>query len=183
MNHSEKIFSLLLHANQLKRTARTGWGMRGVPNAENVAAHSYGVAFIALTLAQTHPDPVDMGKLLTMAILHDLPEALTTDIPTPAWRYLPPGVKMEVERGAMNEMFEDVPFRGNLLPVWEELHAAQTAEAKLTHDADKLDMYLQAYIYEEQTGNRQLDGFWQSKPTFYSPEATAVYDQLLSLRQ
>ena len=43
---------LLLDAHRLKRTPRTGWVMRGVPDAESVADHSYGVAFIALLLAE-----------------------------------------------------------------------------------------------------------------------------------
>lgn len=47
------VLKTLLHGNQLKRTARTGWVQRGVPNAENVAAHSYGVVFTTLVLAQT----------------------------------------------------------------------------------------------------------------------------------
>ena len=46
------VLNTLLHGNQLKRTARTGWVQRGVPNAENVAAHSFGVVFVALVLAQ-----------------------------------------------------------------------------------------------------------------------------------
>jgi putative hydrolases of HD superfamily len=181
-NNAETIISTLFHANQLKRTARTGWVMRGVPDPENVAAHSYGVAFTALTLAQLSDEPVDLGKLLSMAILHDLPEGLTTDIPTPAWRYLPPGVKLDVERGAMNEILESASFRENLLMVWEELHEGQSVEAKLTHDADKIDLYLQTYIYEQQTGSRQLAGFWSGEPSFHSPAAQAVYNWLYERR-
>jgi putative hydrolase of HD superfamily len=182
MNNAETIIPILLHANQLKRTARTGWAMRGVPNAENVAAHSYGVAFTALTLAQLSAEPVDLSKLLTMAILHDLPEGLTTDIPTPAWRYLPPGVKQEVERGAMNEILNGASFRENLLAIWEELHEGQSVEAQLTHDADKIDLYLQAYIYERQTGNRQLAEFWTAVPIFHSPAAEEIYKWLTEAR-
>ena len=37
------MLELLLHGNQLKRTARTGWVQRGVPLPENVAAHTFGV--------------------------------------------------------------------------------------------------------------------------------------------
>ncbi|MBE2199238.1 MAG: HD family hydrolase [Anaerolinea sp.] len=172
------LLTLLQHGNQLKRTARAGWVQRGVPNAENVAAHSYGVVFTALTLAQLIEEPLDLGRLLAMAALHDLPEGLTTDIPTPAWRYLPPGIKTEVERGAMNEILQDAPFAGAWLDLWEELHAAQTAAARLVHDADKLDMYLQAYIYQRQTGNQQLREFWRTPHTFYFPQAQAVYDAL-----
>lgn len=180
--NNNPIPQLLLHANQLKRTARTGWVMRGVANAENVAAHSYGVAFTALILAQASAEPVDLGKLLTMAILHDLPEGLTTDIPTPAWRYLPPGVKREVERGALNEILHGVSFSEDLAAVWEELHDGQSVEAKLTHDADKIDLYLQAYIYEKQTGNRQLAEFWTAVPIFHSTAAQGVYDWLREVR-
>lgn len=78
------ILQTLLHGNQLKRTTRTGWARRGVPDPENVAAHSYGVAHITLILAQLLEQPLDLGRALAMAVLHDLPESLTTDIPRPA---------------------------------------------------------------------------------------------------
>jgi len=182
MNDAAEIARLLLHGNQLKRTARTGWVQRGVVNAENVAAHSYGVAFTALILAQLSDETLDLSKLLTMAILHDLPEGLTTDIPSPAWRYLPPDIKLTVERGALSDILAGLPFQDDLQAVWEELHAGQTAEARLTHDADKIDLYIQAYIYEQQTGNRQLAEFWRDEPAFYSPAAQAVYDWLCEER-
>ena len=178
----------LLIANQLKYTARTGWVQRGVPNAENVAAHSYGVVFTALALAQLLSDeqsaePIDLGRLLAMAALHDLPEALTTDIPTPAWRYLPPGIKTAVERGAMQQIVADTPFAIFFMSLWEELHATETTIARLVHDADKLDMYLQAAVYEEQFGNSHLAEFWANPHTFHFPQAQAVYDELRARRE
>jgi putative hydrolase of HD superfamily len=176
------VLNTLLHGNQLKRTARTGWTQRGVPNAENVAAHSFGVVFVALVLAQVVEEPLDLGRLLAIAALHDLPEALTTDIPTPAWRYLPPGIKTAVERGAMQEMLGETVFAPAFMDLWEELHAAQTPEAKLVHDADKLEMYLQAMVYEKQTGNVQLEEFWERPYTFNYPQAQAIYDELRSQR-
>ncbi len=176
------VLNTLLHGNQLKRTARTGWVQRGVPHAENVAAHSFGVVFVALVLAQVVEEPLDLGRLLAIAALHDLPEALTTDIPTPAWRYLPPGIKTEVERGAMQEMLGETEFSSALMDLWEELHAAQTPEAKLAHDADKLEMFLQAMVYKKQTGNRQLEEFWERPYTFNYPQAQAIYDTLIASR-
>lgn len=172
----------LLHANQLKRAARTGWGQRGVPDAESVAAHSFGVVFTALTLAQLVNEPLDLGKLLALAALHDLPEALTTDIPTPAWRYLPPGIKTDVERGAMAEMLADTPFAADWLRLWEDLHTNKTAEARLVHDADKLEMYLQAWVYEQQFGNRFLAEFWVNTPTFHFAEAQRIYEEIRDCR-
>lgn len=172
------VINLLLHGNQLKRTARTGWVQRGVPNPENVAAHSFGVIYAALTLLPLVDEPLDAARVLAMATLHDLPEGLTTDIPTPAWRYLPPGIKTDVERGAMQEMLQDAPFAPNWLALWEELHAAQTAEAQLVHDADKLDMYLQAWVYQQQTGNRFLAEFWHKPRTFHFLQSQVIYEEL-----
>jgi len=176
------VLNTLLHGNQLKRTPRTGWVQRGVPNPENVAAHSFGVVFTTLILAPLVAENVDLGKALAMAALHDLPEGLTTDIPTPAWHYLPPGIKTSVERQAMLTMLADADFAAPLLAWWEELHAAATPEAHLVHDADKLDMFLQAVIYEEQTGNRQLAEFWRVPHAFYYPQAQALYDELRQRR-
>lgn len=177
------ILLTLLHGNQLKRTVRTGWVQRGVANPENVAAHSFGVVYAVMALSQLVADPIEMEKALAMAALHDLPEGLTTDIPTPAWRYLPQGIKTQVERAAMQEMLVGTPFESRWMALWEELHAAETAESRLVHDADKLDMFIQAYMYEKQTGNLQLAEFWAKPHTFHYPEAQAIYDTLRAMRE
>lgn len=172
------LVDILLHGNQLKRTARTGWVQRGVLDGENVAAHSYGVAYATLLLAQLVEEPVDLGKALALAILHDLPEGLTTDIPAPAWRYLPAGSKAEAERGALEEMLGDAPFAARFRAWWEELALDDSPEARLVHDADKVDMFLQAVVYEEQTGNTHLQEFWDVAHEFHYPAAQAVYETL-----
>lgn len=177
------VLQALLHGNQLKRTTRTGWAQRGIPQPESVAAHSFGVTYTALILAQFSPEPIDSGKLLAMAAIHDLPEGLTTDIPTPAWRFLPAGIKTDVERHAMQEILSDDPFASSLMPLWEELHANESLEAKLVHDADKLEMCLQASVYEQQYGNTYLAEFWQKQVTFHFPAAQAIYNELRSRRE
>ena len=177
------VLNLLMHGNQLKCTPRTGWAQRGVTDAESVAGHSFGVVYTALILAQLIAEPIDLGRLLAMAALHDLPEGLTTDIPTPAWRFLPPGIKTSVERGAVGEIMVDVPFAAEWMDIWEELHRGETAVARLTHDADKLDMFLQAWGYEQQTGNRRLSEFWAKPRQFHFPESQAIYEALRQQRQ
>ena len=172
------VVELLLHGNQLKRITRTGWVQRGVPEAENVAAHSYGVAFAVLVLSTLLEEPLDLGRALAMAILHDLPEGLTGDIPTPSWRYLPQGVKIEVERSAMGDILDGADFASGLLPLWEELHRAESIEARLVHDADKIDLFLQALVYQEQTGNRHLGEFWAVPAKLNLPQSQALYGEL-----
>lgn len=176
----QQLVRLLQYGNQLKQTVRTGWLQRGVPQAESVAAHSYGVVFTALLLAPFIPVSLDLGRVLAMAALHDLPEALTTDIPTPAWRHLPQGSKLEVERAMMAHMAAQ--SHSDWLAIWEDLQAAESAEARLVHDADKIDLYLQALIYEEQSGNLRLAEFWENVPTFHYPTALHLYERLRERR-
>jgi putative hydrolase of HD superfamily len=169
---------ILRYANQLKRTARTGWVQRGVPASEDVAAHSYGVVFATLLLASLIGEPVDLGRALALAVLHDLPEALTTDIPSPAWRLLPAGLKPGVERSAMETVLGAAPFAAQWLAWHDELALNESAEARLVHDADKIDLFVQALVYEEQSGNRHLQEFWEVAPAFHFPAARAIYEAL-----
>lgn len=176
--NTEQIIDLLTYGNQLKRTTRTGWVQRGVPNPENVAAHSYGVVYTAMILANLIDEPTDLGRLLALATLHDLPEALTSDIPVPAWRVLGREHKTAVELTALQTILQETPFADQWFELWQELQQNESIEAKLVHDADKLEMYLQATIYQEQTGNQHLGEFWHTPYKANFPQTQALYDTL-----
>lgn len=178
------IVNLLLNGIRLKQMPRTGWLQRGVPHAENVAAHSYGVCLTTLALIEAISQPFAVARVMAMATLHDLPESMTSDIPSPAKRFMgDPNIKVKMERAALLEMTDDVPFGGSWRALWEEYVAAESAEAKLVHDADKIDLFLQALTYQQQTGNRLLEQFWQTPPQFHYPEAQAIYDYLYTVRE
>ena len=182
---TEQLISLLLNGIQLKQMPRTGWLQVGVPNPENVAAHSHGVTLAAMALAEVIDHPFDMARVLSMAVLHDLPESTTSDIPSPVKRFFPddmPNFKQRMERGAMQEMTAGVSFGAVWRELWEEMSAEISAESHLVHDADKVDMYLQAIVYEQQFGNSHLAKFWTKRHSFHFPEAQAIYDQLAASR-
>ena len=181
-NSQDFVLDILIYANQLKRTARTGWIQRGIPAAENVADHSYGVSFTTLILAKRISEDIDLEKALIMALLHDLPEGLTSDIPAPAWRFLPAGSKAKSERKAMVTILDSDREASDLMAIWEEYQEEGSPEARLVHDADKIDLYLQALIYEEQTNNQQLQEFWLNQVEFHYPAAQVIYDSLKTRR-
>jgi putative hydrolase of HD superfamily len=184
--NTDAYLSLLCTANQLKTLPRTGWLQRGVPNAENVAAHSFGVVLAALLLAELVEEPIDMARVLAMAALHDVPEALTSDIPSPVQRFFPAwesSLKTHIEREALHEMTDDLPFAPRWHALWEELHAEQSAESRIVQDADKLDLFVQAYLYEQQTGTRRLAEFWTTPYAFYFAPAQTIYDALRAKRR
>ena len=180
------ILNLALHAAQLKRIPRMGWLMRGAPlggQPENVAAHSYGVVFLTMLLLDLDEEELDRDLALRMAVLHDLAESLIGDLPKMATHFISRTAKHAAEREAMSEILQQTPFATDYLQLWESYNAAQRAEAQIVKDADKLDMMIQAYLYE-QAGQRNLQDFWEncSAEAFYTPVARSLFAELLDLR-
>jgi putative hydrolase of HD superfamily len=180
------MLSLALHAAQMKRIPRMGWVIRGAPlggQPENVAAHSYGVVFITLLLLDATDVPLDRERTLRMAIVHDLAESLIGDLPRPLRRFISDETKHAAEHAALNEILTSYPHADALREAWEEYHAGTSAEAQVVKDADRLDMMIQAFLYE-QAGQKNLDDFWQSRyaTNFNTPTATTMFTDLLAKR-
>ncbi|WP_456481921.1 HD domain-containing protein [Methanopyrus sp.] len=131
---------------RLKRVLRTGWLVRGVPRSsvESVAEHSFGAATLAWEvcrrLAELGTD-VDPYKTVVMALIHDLPEALTLDLDVEASRMFG-DAKREAEEKAAERVLD-----GELLELWREFERRESPEAKAAKLADSLDMALQALEY------------------------------------
>ena len=129
----------LLEMLELKQLPRTGWVRSDVDNPESVAAHSWGMAILALRLS---PENLDMIKVLSMCLVHDLPEVRIGDL-TP---HDDVSNKAELERAAMSMIAP------NWLEIFEEYEEGATEEAKFVKQIDKLDMGLQAILYQNQQG-------------------------------
>ncbi len=137
----------LLEAWGLKALPRTGWGLRGIQNAESVAAHSWGIAALVLVFL---PEDLDTARALTYATMHDLAEVRVGDL-TPA-DGVAPAVKHALERDAMLGLCAGLPRGGHLLATWDAYEAQADPEARFVRQLDRLDMALQALLYERNTG-------------------------------
>jgi len=160
-----QLISLFLEVTTLKYLPRTGWLLRGVPDAESIADHSFHTAFVVLALADvlnasgTLPSPLDTGKALAIAVLHDLPEARLTDLPGPTKHLIPREVKAEAEVKALAALTSALPSAVRFQALWREFEDESTPEGKLVRDADKVEMMIQCLRYEL-SGSRGLDDFW-----------------------
>ena len=125
----------LLEMLELKQLSRTGWVRSGVENPESVAAHSWGMAVLALRLA---PKDLNLERVLSLCLVHDLPEVRIGDL-TP---HDDTSNKAELEHKAMSDMAPQ------WLSLFEEYEAGETAEAQFVKQIDKLDMGLQAIMYQ-----------------------------------
>jgi putative hydrolase of HD superfamily len=180
---------VLLEAMGLKWMPRAGWQMRGVPNPESVAEHTFGVAFTALLLAGALQEAggqapeLKLDRVLTMAVLHDLAEVRLTDLPASAVRLISGPVKSQAEAEAISHVLARLPQAKALLALWHDFEEDGSAEGRLVRDADKLEMVAQCLRYE-QAGCRGLDEFWlaMDQHAWYVPLSAGVYARLKALR-
>jgi len=123
----------------LKNVARAGWVRAGVDSPESVAAHSWGMAILALKLC---PPGLDLARVLSLCLIHDLPEVRVGDL-TP---HDDCSTKAQDERKAMLEMAPQ------WIDLFDDYENGTTPEAKFVKQLDKLDMGLQAKVYEREQG-------------------------------
>lgn len=168
---------------QLKHLFRQGWLRVGVPRdrCESIAEHSFGVALLSLFIAETHfAGRADANRVLRIAILHDVGEARVGDL-TPHDPTTPDD-KHERERNAVREILGKLPHGGDYLSCWEEYEHGESLEAKIVKQADRLEMALQATVYEHGLG-LNLDEFYASAwKAMESPEFRALLDGIEEAR-
>lgn len=149
-----------IQATQLKQLYRQGWLRRGVPAdmCESVAEHTFGVALLALFLLPLFPH-LDALTVLQMALLHDLGEAIAGDF-TPQDN-ISPDEKHRRERDGVRAIVADLPDGQALLALWERYERNDTPEARFVRQIDRLEMALQAFVYERLL-SLDLEEFFQS---------------------
>jgi len=131
-----KIINFFFEMGMLKKTPRSGFQFLG-SGRESVADHSFRVAMIGFALARMDAS-VDPFKVVCMCLVHDLPEARTGDQNYVNKRY----VTVD-ETGAITDLAASLPFGDELKELLKEYRDSATAEGRLVHDADQLDLILE----------------------------------------
>ncbi|MFO7836776.1 MAG: HD family hydrolase [Candidatus Thorarchaeota archaeon] len=193
--HSKEIMNLLLKLNNLKNLSRSGWSLAGIQNqtAESVADHSWGTAVIALLLALLENGTgsnLNISRILTMAIIHDSPESILSDIPSSTVlreHEQFQQVKLDLENRGFEILFSDLSeekIQQKLAISWQEYTSGKTKEAKIVKSADILDMLIQARSFENSgTPPYLLDSFFTTSQDILrvlgSDFAMDIFDELL----
>jgi putative hydrolase of HD superfamily len=170
---NETMLALHRRLLTLKLLPRTGWLQRGMHMVESIAEHTFGVATLALIIGDMIPD-VDRGRLLAIALLHDMAEALIGDLPVTASNLFGSEAKHKAERLAMIDLFGELPQIDEYLELWDEYTNRSSREARLVKQLDRLEMLLQALAYE-QAGHRGMAEFWEGCDEGWSSEFPLVH--------
>ena len=170
----ERITNFLKISYGLKRERRIGWITKASINRpESVADHVFGTALISMIIGDLKG--LNTCKIIRMALIHDLAEALIGD-------------KSPIEK---DKLVEDEIFRKicSQLPsdlgksykeLWNELSNKKTAESKLFKEIDKLEIAVQAFEYckEGYSKDNLSDLVNSSRKALKDPLIIQIFDQL-----
>lgn len=109
---------------------------------ENDAEHSWHIAVMAMLFQEYAVEPVDIGRVVQMCVVHDLVEIEAGD----TFAYDAKGNldKEKREKEAADRLFAKLPKdQGDLIrSLWEEFDAMETADAKYAACMDRLQPFL-----------------------------------------
>ena len=119
--------------NILRQTHLSGDGRR-----ENDAEHAWHMAIMAYVLREYSNEPVDIGKVMLMCLIHDIVEIDAGD----TYAYDAEGLKTQKEReeAAKERIYSLLPDdqKRELQALFEEFEAYETPEAKFARAMDNL---------------------------------------------
>jgi putative hydrolase of HD superfamily len=155
------ILDFLKTAANLKKISRQGWiDKLSLDNPESVADHSYSMAIMGMVISDLQN--YDSEKIIKMILLHDLAESKIGDH-TP--EELSKEEKKKLENNAFNEIIKNLPdlIKLEYLQIWQEYQEKNSQESNIVHQIDKLEMALQAKIYEKDGHSKdKLESFFES---------------------
>ena len=178
----KKFIELSKVAQKLKRVKRTGWVLENIPLPESVADHSFGTAFMAMILAKELN--LDQLKVMKMALIHDLAEAIVGDIVTVNGKEILDNYaeKIALEMKTMGDI-SNITGDQEIVELFTELEENTTAEARLVKQIDKVEMALQTLEYEKQE-NKDLTAFFESvEVRVHAPLIKDIFDQIVEERE
>jgi len=169
--------------SELKRLKRAGWILKGVKAPESVADHSFMLAVLAYVYAKQ--TGLDSGRCVKLALVHDLCEAYSGDIPSRIRkkdRTMPGKMKKKLEEEGMKKIVALLPdgTAKEITGLWKEFEEQKTKEAQLIRDLDKLEMCMQALAYATTNPGTDFSEFFEDgRQNIQTPEMKKVFGKIL----
>lgn len=176
MSTTKNTIDFLSICGKLKQTRRTGWTKYEeiTSQVESVADHSFRIALMAFVFGlqqqreggdkeeDKEEKVLDVQKLVTMALVHDIAESIVGDITPHCGISKEEKNTLEVE--AMEKLKETLgDVAGETIEtLWLEYENGSSREARVVKELDKLEMLLQASEYENEYKDVDLTEFYSS---------------------
>jgi len=140
-DHTRRQFDFLLESHRLTGVTRLNRLLDG-SRGESSAEHSWHLALMAVVLAAEHAPGVDLSRVVTMLVIHDLVEVEAGDVPI-----YDEQLRLDIvaaEQQAAARLFGRLPASqsGHLLRLWHEFEDAGTDDALFARAVDRLQPLL-----------------------------------------
>ncbi len=184
LNSPKKVIDFLISTAKSKRILRTGWKREGIKDPESVAEHSFQLSIMAMVLLAEQYG-VDREKLIKMAIVHDLGEAITGDI---VWSR---GKVVDIEKRKNKEaaeiagiakIFKTIDKLNEYKNIFQEMIEKKSFEARIFWQLDKLEMALQALEYEKEYHKKLDEFFVNANLQIHTPFLRKIFREILKQR-
>ena len=132
-----KQIGFILEIDRLKTILRRTYILHA-DRRENSAEHSWHLAILAVVLAEYSNEPVDVGRVVKMAVIHDIVEVDAGD--TFIYDDAGNARKAAAEQRAADRIFGLLPSdqAGEFRAIWDEFEAGVTPESRLARAIDRL---------------------------------------------
>lgn len=150
---------------------------------ENSAEHSWQLALMAVTLRQYFSEIVDMEKVMTMLLLHDVGEIGAGD--TSAFDEIGKLHSYERELASVKQTFSFLPMEQKeyYLNLWQEFEKGNSAEARYARCVDAIAPLMNHLLIAEKDDNP--DGLTQNqvlaKKAFIEAESPDLWQWVLDM--
>jgi putative hydrolase of HD superfamily len=166
-------------AVNLKNISRQGWiNKLSLKHPESVSDHSYSMAIMGMVISDL--ENYNSEKILKMILLHDLAESKIGD-------YTPNQIskenKIKIENKAYDEIINALPdaIKLQYAQIWEEYQKQESPESKIVHQIDKLEMALQAKMYQKEGASKEaIESFFKSAENEIThPKLKELFNQII----
>lgn len=180
--NASRLVEALYEINHLKQLFRKGWLRNISPEkCESVAEHTFGMAMMAWLLADEFFPELNREKVLKLSLIHDIAEVYAGD--TTPYDGLTPEEKNARELEALKKIFSGLPNGDSYISLWEEFENGSSAEAKFVKQIDRLEMALQAAVYEHQQGLELEEFFDSAAQSIHTPALKDLLDEIRKSRK
>jgi putative hydrolase of HD superfamily len=133
--------TFLIEADRLKTVLRQS-PLAAADRRENDAEHSWHLALMALVLAEHADGEIDVGRVISLVVVHDLVEIHAGD--TPLYDEAMAADQQERETAAAELLFPLLPDdqAAAVRALWDEFEAEKTPEARFAKAVDRFEPLL-----------------------------------------
>lgn len=170
-------------AGNLKHMERSGPKMYEIKDCETVASHCFRTAVMTLFLEkELQQENLDTTKIIKLALMHDIGEAVIGDIVPEKWQKgekISKEEKHKIEVKAILKMSQDYDFP-SIWQSFDDIEQQKTPEASFAKDLEIFESIQQAYeyikIYPEKAILREYIPY--HKPRIKSPLIQDILEEV-----